>query len=81
VPDDQPLPEDLVDLQRAVFAAQEALRAYDGDDPQQREALRQAEREAVLALNRHPGYLAARQGGGDWQDLWEAAGRPRTVPK
>ena len=40
VPDDQPLPEDLVTLQRAVFAAQDALKAYDGDDPQQREALR-----------------------------------------
>ena len=85
MPDDLPdLPEDLVQLQRAVFAAQDALRDYGAgpdDDSDERDRLRQAERDAVLALYRHPGHLAVRQGDGDWQDLWVAAGRPRAVPK
>jgi hypothetical protein len=72
VPDDQPdLPADLIQLQAAVFAAQDALKAYDGDNPDQREALRQAERAAVLALHRHPDYQPAQ-----WQELRKAAGAP-----
>lgn len=64
MPDDQPdLPEGLVQLQRAVFAAQDALRAYDGDDPDELQRYRDAERAAVLALHRHPGHAEARKVG------------------
>ena len=77
MPDDQPdLPEDLVQLQAAVFAAQDALKAYDGEDSHRRGALRQAEREAVLALHRHPDYQPAQ-----WQALRKAAGAPEDRPK
>ena len=82
MPDDLPdLPADLIQLQRAVFAAQDALRDYTGDDPDERQRLRQTETDAVLALNRHPHYLLIRYDGRDWRDLWEAAGKPRAVPK
>jgi hypothetical protein len=77
VPDDQPdLPEDLIQLQATVFAAQDALKAYDGDDRRRCEALRQAERDAVLALHRHPDYQP-----GQWQALRKAAGAPEDRPK
>jgi hypothetical protein len=77
VPDDQPdLPADLVQLQAAVFAAQDDFKAYNGDDQRRREALRQTEREAVLALHRHPDYQS-----GQWQALRKAAGAPEDRPK
>ena len=71
--DDQPdLPADLIDLQRKVFAAQDNLRAYDGDDPDERQRHRDAERAAVLELHRHPGHAEARKVGGG-EALREAA--------
>ena len=80
MPDDQPdLAEDLVQLQRDVFAAQDALSRYDAgpdDDHDERQRLRQAERDAVLALHRHPKYRA-----GDWAALRKATGAPEDRPK
>jgi hypothetical protein len=72
VPDDQPdLPADLIALQAAVFTAQHQLKSYDGDDIDERARLRQVERDAVLALHRHPAYQP-----GQWQELRKAAGAP-----
>jgi hypothetical protein len=59
-----------------VFAAQDALKAYGGDSFNEREALRQAKRDAVLALHRHPDYQPAQ-----WQALRKAAGAPEDRPK
>ena len=46
-------------------------KTYDGDDTDERQRLRQAERDAVLALHRHPAYQP-----GQWQALRKAAGAP-----
>ena len=62
---DAPIPPDLIALKRAVLAAQDALRHADDDN---REQLRREEREAVLALYRHPDKARVH-----WRRLLEAA--------
>jgi hypothetical protein len=64
------IPADLIELQRAVYAAQHELHTYNGGDPDEQHRLRAAESEAVLALYRHPGR--ARVG---WRELMDAARR------
>lgn len=67
------IPADLIELKRAVLRAQDALRRATDDD---REQLRAAEREAVLALYRHPAkasvhwwrLLEAARADSDWSD-------------
>ncbi len=62
------IPADLIQLQRAVLAAQHALFGYTGSDPDEHHRLRTAESEAVLALYRHPARASVH-----WRDLLEAA--------
>ena len=62
---DAPIPPDLVALKRAVLRAQDALRHATDET---REALRREEREAVLALYRHPDKARVH-----WRRLLEAA--------
>lgn len=62
------IPDDLIALQRAVYAAQHALHAYDGDDRDQHHRLRAAESQAVLALYRHPARASV-----NWRELMDAA--------
>ena len=62
---DAAIPADLIELKRAVLRAQDALRHATDDD---REQLRAAEREAVLALYRHPDKARVH-----WWDLLQAA--------
>ncbi|HSA48798.1 MAG TPA: hypothetical protein VLH10_01620 [Yinghuangia sp.] len=63
---DAPIPADLIELQRVVYAAQRATRA--ATDEADRERRREAEREAVLALHRHPAHRDV-----PWQALRDAA--------
>lgn len=62
-----PIPEELVALQRAVYAAQDAL-GEPGIDDSERARRRDAEHEAVLALYRHPA-----KAGVHWRALMDAA--------
>lgn len=62
---DASIPDDLVALQRAVYAAQTAT--YNATDAH-REQARAAEHAAVIALHRHPAYRET-----DWRPLREAA--------
>lgn len=68
--DASPIPADLIQLQRDVYAAQHALHAYTGDDPDEQHRLRAAESEAVLALYRHPERANV-----GWRELMDAARR------
>lgn len=62
---DAAIPADLIELKRAVLRAQEALRHATDDN---RDALRQAEHAAVMALYRHPAKASVH-----WWDLLQAA--------
>lgn len=69
---DASLPDDLVALQRTVYASQAAT--YSAGDAD-REELRAAERDAVLALHRHPAYRDV-----NWRPLREAALADESTP-
>ncbi|MHA6764661.1 hypothetical protein [Streptacidiphilus sp. PAMC 29251] len=75
MPETPAFPADLIALQRAMFAAQDrrASVAADPDaDPGALGEATRAEAAAAVALNAHPGKIAA-QAGGHWEDLWHAA--------
>lgn len=74
MPDAPAFAPDLLQLQVAVLRAQHA-RHNAADGPHEVfAAAMEDERQAVLALHRHPGKLAG-QAGGKWNELVEAARR------